>query len=57
MQTPCPGCGRLKQAYTLAKRKHGTVKCHGCVKKRKSEVLKKRVTRSATISSAKRKKG
>jgi len=31
MQKPCPGCGKLKQAYTLAKRLHGNAKCHSCI--------------------------
>ena len=57
MQKPCPGCGKLKQAYTLAKRLHGNAKCHGCVKKRKNEAPMKRITRSATMTRGKSKKG
>ena len=57
MQKACPGCGKLKQAYALAKRTGGTAKCHGCIQKRKSEKPTKRVTRSATKRNTKNKKG
>ena len=46
MQEPCPGCGVLKRVDTIAKRRHGTVKCHTCVAKRKVKELSKAVTRS-----------
>ena len=46
MQKPCPGCGELKYANNIAKRKHGTAKCHGCVRQWKAEMSKKRITRS-----------
>ena len=46
MQKPCPGCGKLKYANNISKRKHGTAKCHGCIKQRKVELSRMRITRS-----------
>ena len=46
MQKPCPGCGELKYANNIAKRKYGTAKCHGCIKQRKAKEQSRRVTRS-----------
>ena len=46
MQEPCPGCGELKLANTIWKRRHGIAKCHSCVAKRKVKELSKAVTRS-----------
>ena len=36
----------LKYANNIAKRKHGTTKCHGCIKQRKAKEESRRVTRS-----------
>jgi ribosomal protein L37AE/L43A len=46
-QTACPGCGELKDAYDLERRKHGTSKCHSCVKMLKEKMPPMRVAAKA----------
>ena len=36
----------LKYANNITKRKHGTTRCHGCIKQRKVKELSKPFTRS-----------